>query len=222
MFVMFALGLAFVMVNNHVSPRVEGYVDSLWKSSNKDAGVVSRTIKEALEPLSSNRAEQRGMFGDSDRPGEQGRAPPPASAMPGTSDQTPGKIVTKDIRRIVGFVLYPLQIILLGGMAGGFLWGLYWVITSVFFRIHGEDAFAALRIKHYRNFLRMKFERDTLTIYPIGVDRIPHRSFWRARKPGSTATHNPVLEATGHIDVRLIERPIVIKARPDTEYDQAP
>ena len=62
----------------------------------------------------------------------------------------------------------------------------------------------------------MRFDADKLTIYPIGVDRIPHRYFWRNRPDGApTLSHNPRLVAAGHIDVRLIERPIVIPRKRD-------
>ncbi|MEQ1648380.1 MAG: hypothetical protein ABL898_07325, partial [Hyphomicrobiaceae bacterium] len=218
---MFALGLCFVMINNWVSPHIEKTVNSVWRDSAKDQGVVSRAIKEALEPLSSKRQEQREMFEDKSKPGELRRSAPPASAMPdsGTAaTPTDTSILAKGVRQIVGFILYPLQIIVLGGIAGGFVWGLYWVITSIFFRIHGEDAFAALRIKHYKNFLRMKFERDKLTIYPIGIDRVPSSSFWVQRnKNHPQRHHNPVLVAPEHIDVRLIEQPIVIYSDPNDD-----
>ena len=39
--------------------------------------------------------------------------------------------------------------------------------------MHSEEAFAALRIKNYKNFLRLKFEPDKLTIYPLGIDKMP-------------------------------------------------
>ncbi len=40
-----------------------------------------------------------------------------------------------------------------GALVGGSLWGLYWVVTGVIGRMHAEDAFAALRIQNYKNFL---------------------------------------------------------------------
>jgi hypothetical protein len=102
--------------------------------------------------------------------------------------------------------------IALGALIGGSLWGLYWVVTGVVGRMHAEDAFAALRIQNYRNFLRMKFEPDKLTIYPLGVDRVPGHDQWLNAPRGrdNPLPHNPKLIASRPIDVRLIENPIVI------------
>ena len=215
---MFALGFLFVMLNNWTSPYVERQVNTLWEKSSVELGLIGRSIKEALEPLSSGRKEQREQFGDKEKPGQLRRAAPPASAMPapvaaGGTDP----LVSKNVRQVLGFILYPFQAIVLGGIAGGFVFGFYWVFASVALRMHAEDAFAALRIKDYKNFLRMKFDRDTLTIYPIGVDKVPRKRFWRGRDAANAVAagmaHNPRLVASGHIDVRLIEKPIVISAK---------
>jgi len=59
--------------------------------------------------------------------------------------------------------------------------------------------------------LRMRFERDKLTIYPICLDSVPDRGGWRWRKqpkPGQS-----LVEPTSPLRPRLIEGPIVI--RPD-------
>ena len=72
------------------------------------------------------------------------------------------------MRELVGFTTYPTLMIVLGALVGGSLWGFYWVLTGMFGRMHSEEAFAALRIKNYKNFLRIKFEQDKLTIYPLG------------------------------------------------------
>jgi hypothetical protein len=217
-FTMFALGLAFVMVNNLVAPHIESQVNALWNASkSRDAGVAGRVAKEVLEPLSQGRSQQREAFGQGEAVGtSMRRSAPPASAMPGgEADEASAGLMTRAVRQVVGFVFYPIQIILLGGLAGGFVWGLYWTLTSIFLRIHAEDAFAALRIKHYKNFLRIKIEPTQLTIYPIGVDRIPNRRFWLSREGArNVPSHNPALIAKRPIRVRLIEQPIIIKSEP--------
>jgi hypothetical protein len=117
------------------------------------------------------------------------------------------------VRRILGLILYPLEMIVIGGLAGGFVWGLYWVLTGFIGRMHAEDAFAALRIKDYKNFLRFKFERDKLTIYPIGIDRVPRPRDWtNARNDSSRMPAKSKLYPRRPIDIRLIEEPIVIRA----------
>ena len=109
--VMFGAGLFFVMINNWVSPTIEQQVNKIWRDSSKAEGVIARGIKEALEPLSTNRQEQREMFEDkSAKPGDIRRSAPPASAIPGAADVSPADtaIIAKGIRQIVGFILYPI------------------------------------------------------------------------------------------------------------------
>ena len=69
--------------------------------------------------------------------------------------------------------LYAVEIVLLGALVGGFIFGAYWVLTGLLARMHTGDAFGALGIRDYKNFVRMKFEEQKLTIYPIGVARLP-------------------------------------------------
>ncbi len=228
---MFALGFLFVMLNNWTSPFVERQVTAIWQQSEAQLGVIGRSIKEVLEPLSSSRVEQREQYGDKAKPGELRRAAPPQSAVQGpVQPQRKAAVAgleSKSVRQILGFVLYPLQEIIVGGLVGGFVWGLYWTICSILFRMHAEDAFAALRIKDYKNFMRMRFDQETLTIFPIGVDKVPRRRFWQNRQTparnstATTLTHNPRLVASDHIDVRLIEKPIVISRRSSLDEEAA-
>lgn len=89
---------------------------------------------------------------------------------------------------------------LLGLLIGGYLlgpiiMGLYLLISLNVFGTHHNEAFSALRIKHYKNFLRMCVRANgDLDIYPVGV---PHLN-----KP-------PI----------LIEGPITITPYPDKGVD---
>jgi hypothetical protein len=116
------------------------------------------------------------------------------------------------VRQLVGFTSYPVLMISLGALIGGSLWGLYWVLAGIVARMHAGDAFAALRIRNYKNFLRLKFEPDKLTIYPLGIDKVPGHDHWLNAPKGrdNPLPHNPALVAVKPIDVRLIENPIVI------------
>ncbi len=115
------------------------------------------------------------------------------------------------VRQIVGFTSYPILMVIFGALIGGSLWGFYWVLTGLA-RMHAADAFAALRIQHYKNFLRLKFEPGRLTIYPLGIDKVPGPDAWlnAPRDRANPLPHNPKLIATKPIDIRLIEAPIVI------------
>ena len=104
--------------------------------------------------------------------------------------------------------------IIVGGLIGAFIFGCYWVITSVLFGMH-PDAFSALAIKDYKNFLRMKFEEDKVTIYPIALDRVPMRWEWRAGGTKADLTneklkHSPLIVPWRELRPRLIEGPIEI------------
>jgi hypothetical protein len=188
---MFALSLAIVAVNNTVTPRV-GDLKGIAQSQPEAVRQAIEGVTQSLE-----REEER------QRSAGQPRA------------QNGQQAVT---RNIVGIVLYPAQMIILGALVGGSLWGFYWVLTGLFGRMHAEDAFAALRIKNYKNFLRLKIEPDRLTIYPLGVDKMPAPDDWMNAPRGKSnpLPHNPKLIAVKPIDVRLIENPIVILCYDET------
>jgi Calcineurin-like phosphoesterase len=109
-----------------------------------------------------------------------------------------------------GVALYSLLMIMIGGFLGGLLFGFYWVLTSVVGRMH-MDAFSALGIAGYKNFLRMRIEADKLTIFPIGLDTVPGRKDWRPlRQSDDTSGHNPLIKPMQPLRPHLIEQPIVI------------
>jgi Calcineurin-like phosphoesterase len=107
---------------------------------------------------------------------------------------------------------YAVISIIIGGVIGALIFGCYWVVTSILFGMH-QDAFSALANKNYKNFLRMKFEEEQLTIYPIGVDRIPGAKEWRAWDGAQDAKleHRPLLVPKSQMKPRLIDEPIIIK-----------
>lgn len=184
---MFTLSLLIIGWNNQMTPTIERQLESIYSSREEHTPIVRDAIKESIEPL-KRRSDQIQ------------RAP------------TPEVPPTSPVRQLVGFMSYPTLMIALGALVGGSLWGIYWVLTGLFGRMHAEDAFAALRIKNYKNFLRLKFEKDRLTIYPLGIDKMPGADHW-LNAPRGTANplpHNPKLIASKPIDVRLIETPIVI------------
>jgi hypothetical protein len=110
----------------------------------------------------------------------------------------------------VSFV-YPFEMVLIGGTLGALIFGLYLMLTYVLGKVNCDWIFSSQRIAGYRCFLRMKFEPDKLTIYPIRLDSVPDRSGWRWRRnPGP---REPLVEPTSPLKPRLIEGPIVI--RPD-------
>jgi hypothetical protein len=74
------------------------------------------------------------------------------------------------------------------GIAGGFLsatiLGAYFFLCLTFFRKHQTEAFSALRIQNYKNFLRMCIDRrGQLIVYPIGLQRVPRDDGEQLRNP---------------------------------------
>jgi hypothetical protein len=190
---MFTLSLFIVMLNTWMTPPIESAVKAIYEARKERAPIVQDVIEESLKPL------QR-------RTEAQERSAAPA-----------GEKRQKPIREIVGFMSYPTLMIGLGALIGGSLWGFYWVLTGLN-RMHAGEAFAALRIKNYKNFLRIKVEKDKLTIYPLAIDKVPGPDHWMnaPRGKANPLPNNPKLIAVKPIDVRLIENPIVIPGYDET------
>jgi len=196
--VMFTLSLFVVLLNNWMTPSIESGVKAIWQTRDTQTAIVRDVIQESLQPLQQQEQRQAEQL---QRLPQAANTPPPP---------TP-------VRNLVGFVSYPIMMTVLGALIGGSLWGIYWVLTGLFGRMHAEQAFAALRIKNYKNFLRLKFEKDKLTIYPLGIDKMPGPDHWLNAPKGraNPLPSNPKLIAVKPIDIRLIENPIVI-----TSYDE--
>jgi len=192
---MFTLSLLVVMLDTWITPPIERLVNVIYESRKEQAPIVKDVIEESLKPLQRRTEEQQR-----------------ASAQSGEKKPKP-------IREIVGFMSYPTLMVGLGALVGGSLWGFYWVLTGLN-RMHAGESFAALRIKNYKNFLRLKFEPDKLTIYPLAIDKVPGPDHWMnaPRGKANPLPNNPKLIAIKPIDVRLIETPIVIAT--NDEIDQ--
>ena len=95
-----------------------------------------------------------------------------------------------------------MEMFLLGGIIGGIFMGIYFVITNFCFGVHDNEAFSALKIKGYKNFLRIKITSETITIYPIGVKNILDWK-WSKGKFKPTGSKEEV-------KIHLIEEPIEI------------
>ncbi len=82
----------------------------------------------------------------------------------------------------------------------------YLVIASQF-GVNLNELFAGQGIEHFKGFLRMRFGADgSLTIYPIGVDRVGRR--WRAAP--QAPTHAPWIEPAKPLRPRFMEPPVTL------------
>jgi hypothetical protein len=83
---------------------------------------------------------------------------------------------------------------------------LYLLVASAF-DVNVNELFAAQGITDAKSFLRLHVARDgSLTIYPIGVDRVSHE--WRANP--SAAPHAPWIEPDHKIEYHLADGPVRI------------
>ncbi|MGH0256293.1 metallophosphoesterase [Sinorhizobium meliloti] len=111
-------------------------------------------------------------------------------------------------------ILFAAEMVLIGGFIGGSVFGIYFVVTSKWLNIHGEEAFGALRIGDYRNFLRMKLSAEALTIFPVGLASVPSRDGWRINPSAKSGLPASRIEPVESFEPFLIEPPIVICAGP--------
>ena len=104
---------------------------------------------------------------------------------------------------VLAFVIYgPVA-----GLVATELVALYLFVAGSF-RVNLNELFAGQGIEDYKGFLRMRFGADgSLTIYPIGVDRVGRS--WLA-KP-QRAANTPWLDPAKPLKPKLIEEPIVIR-----------
>jgi hypothetical protein len=108
--------------------------------------------------------------------------------------------------------LFFLEMVVAGGIVGGLIFGVSLILGSGIANIAHNDAFSAMRLDSYRHFLRIKIEGSKLTIFPIGLDRVPRRSGWRKSDAAEIAQRQSIFQPKQPLQARLIEDPIVIDA----------
>jgi hypothetical protein len=70
-----------------------------------------------------------------------------------------------------------------------------------------NDAFSALRLDTYKNFLRIKIKDNEVTIYPLGLDAVPRRDDWVENRDGN----GPIFVPPTPLAYHLIEPAIVVR-----------
>lgn len=109
------------------------------------------------------------------------------------------------------FLFLMLQTGAAGGVLGGFIWGTYLLLVSTIWALHFNDASSALRINGYKNFLRMCIRQDSLTIYPIGLKKVPNKKGWVVNPNMAKNNQNePYVIPVSPLGISLIEAPITI------------
>jgi hypothetical protein len=114
----------------------------------------------------------------------------------------------------LAFWLTAVEFVVVGGFAGGLIWGAYLSLVCGKDGLHYNDAFSAMRLDSYRHFLRMRIKGDELTIYPIGVDKAPARDDWTVNANAAKNNQNEAVYLPSKpLGEHLIEGPVVIRAR---------
>ncbi len=96
-----------------------------------------------------------------------------------------------------------------GWIIGSMIFGVYLFISLNIFGRHSNEAFSSLAIPDYKNFLRMKIDATGLTIYPIGIRRVPRK--WRAATADDCTVSAIVSDDPKATSPFLIEKPIHLK-----------
>jgi hypothetical protein len=99
------------------------------------------------------------------------------------------------------------------GFAGGFVWGAYLAAVSYIWGDEANNAFGAMRLNSYRHFIRLKIEKDKLTIFPIGVDAVPSRAGWMINPEldnEAPSQDTPVVVPVTPLAEHFIEEPIQV------------
>jgi hypothetical protein len=110
-----------------------------------------------------------------------------------------------------------LLIIIAGWIAGSVIMGIYLLVSLNVFKRHSNEAFSSLRIEDWKNFLRMRInERGDLTIFPVGIRRVPRR--WKERAPDQRGpkfvSDDPAATAPELIEVPVVVRLASIRHKP--------
>jgi hypothetical protein len=119
--------------------------------------------------------------------------------------------------------LFLVETLILGGSLGGLLFGAWMVTTNILWGLHSEVVFSSQRIADHKCFLRMHFNGDRLTLYPLKLEKVCRRwslasgvsqlakvqRTWRLRAtPESTGPR--FVPTSGALEPQLIEPPIEI------------
>jgi hypothetical protein len=112
---------------------------------------------------------------------------------------------------------FPPQLLLAGGiifvggwLVGSLILGAYLLVSLNRFGRHANEAFSALAIPDYKNFLRLHLDAEgKLTIFPVGIARVPRK--WGAPPAGGRAVSELVSNDPNATPPVLIEAPVMVR-----------
>ena len=72
---------------------------------------------------------------------------------------------------------------------------------------------SAMRLDSHRHFLRLKIKDGEVTVYAVGLDKVPSRDQWKGNSKAAPGdTKEPAFLPTEPLSPHLIERPIIVRA----------
>lgn len=111
-------------------------------------------------------------------------------------------------------LLASILILISGFVFGSLIMGIYLLLSLNFFGRHGNEAFSSIGVEDWKHFLRLHVnENGDLTIYPIGIRRVPRK--WKPREGTTGSELQP--DDKNATEPELIEPPIIMqRARTET------
>ena len=107
--------------------------------------------------------------------------------------------------KMIYFVIYIAETLLLAGLTGSFIMGFYLWFSSLYLDTHIDESFSSLGNPHYKNFLRIHIAPNgNAAIYPIGIEKSVTK--WKQEGSGENMTFHSNDTAVYY----LIEPPIII------------
>ena len=68
-------------------------------------------------------------------------------------------------------IVLQLLILFIGGVTVSTIFGVHLILSNLFLGNHDNEAFSSLKFEGFKNFLRMHITKDSITIYPIGIEK---------------------------------------------------
>jgi len=118
------------------------------------------------------------------------------------------QLLQMEVSSLSQTTLFIFEMLLGGALGGGLLMGVYLLLSNRLLALNRTAALSSLRVADYKSFLRLHISEEGLTIYPIGVEKVPRHWDFVAKGP----RHAPWFEPRGRAIIpMLLEQPIHIR-----------
>lgn len=106
----------------------------------------------------------------------------------------------------------------LGGLVGGTIWGIYLLLSNLLLGCHTNAGSSAVKVKDYKNFLRLHLTADRLEVHAIGVEKVNRR--WKLDRSAENGQPWLVPESGNVEDLAKVLE--VVKIPPDDGATEDP